>query len=303
MDGKAIITCAVTGSIHTPSMSPYLPYTVEDIAAQAIEAAEAGAAIIHLHVRDPSDGRPSADGTLFRKCIELIRFKTDAVINVSTGGSSAMTLDERLSGPRALAPEMCSLNMGSMNFGIFPMAHKEREWKYEWELRLLRNSHAGLFKNTFADIEQIIEQFGQGCGSRFEFECYDVGHLYTLAHYLDEKRVRPPLFVQTVFGILGGIGADVENVLHMRQIANKLFGNDYEWSVLGAGRSQMRLAALGASLGSHVRVGLEDSLWIRRGELARSNAEQVRMVRNLLALQDIQPADPGEARALLGIAP
>jgi uncharacterized protein (DUF849 family) len=300
MSRPAIITCAVTGSIHTPSMSPYLPITVDEIVAEALAAVEAGAAIVHLHVRDPRDGRPSADPQLYSECIDRLRAESDVIINITTGGSSVMTLDERLAGPLQVRPEMASVNMGTMNFGLFPMAVKAREWKYEWEKPFLESSRHGMFKNTFADIERVLEM-GANFGTRFEFECYDIGHLYSLAYYLDQGKVTAPLFVQSVFGILGGIGSDVENLHHMKLIADKLFGCDYEWSVLGAGRSQMDIAQAGLALGSNVRVGLEDSLWMGPGELARSNAEQVVRVKEIMTQRNIRAATVGEARVRLGI--
>ena len=279
---KVIITCAVTGSIHTPTMSPYLPITPEQVAENAIGAAEAGAAILHLHARDPKDGRPTPDPAVFAQFLPQICARTDAVINITTGGSQKMTLDERLAAPLAFKPEMCSLNMGSMNFGLYPAMRRYTSWQYDWEPEYLEGSRDGIFKNTFKDIERILKDLGEGCGTRFEFECYDVGHLYTLAHFLERGLVKPPLFVQTIFGILGGIGPDPENVSHMRTIADKLFGRDYEWSILAAGRHQMGLITMGAVMGGHVRVGLEDSLYAGRGELARSNAEQVRKIRGIL---------------------
>lgn len=298
---KVIITCAVTGSIHTPTMSPYLPVTPDEIATQAIAAAEAGAAILHLHARDPRDGRPSPDPEVFFQFLPRIRQATDAVVNITTGGSSAMTLDERLAAPLRARPEMCSLNMGSMNFGLFPMVERYREWQHEWEPRLLENTRDTIFKNTFKDIEGILERLGQGCGARFEFECYDVGHLYTLAHFRDRGLVQGPLFIQFVLGVLGGIGPDPENLIHMKGIADRLFGQDYRFSVLGAGRFQMPLITMGAILGGHVRVGLEDSITLGRGQLATSNAEQVTRIRTILEALSLDVASPADARALLGL--
>ncbi|PWR19603.1 3-keto-5-aminohexanoate cleavage protein [Zavarzinia compransoris] len=296
---KVIITCAVTGSIHTPTMSPHLPVTPDEIAGQAIAAAEAGAAILHLHARDPKDGRPSPDPDIFFRFLPRIRQATDAVINITTGGSSAMTLDERLAAPLRAAPEMCSLNMGSMNFGLFPLVERYPDWQHDWEPRLLENTRDTIFKNTFKDIEDILERLGKGCGARFEFECYDVGHLYTLAHFRDRGLVEGPLFIQFVLGVLGGIGPEPENLIHMKGIADRLFGRDYRFSVLGAGRFQMPLVTMGAILGGHVRVGLEDSLTLGRGQLATSNAEQVRRIRAILEALSLEVASPDEARAML----
>jgi uncharacterized protein (DUF849 family) len=297
---KVIITCAVTGSIHTPTMSPHLPVTPEEIAAEAIAAAEAGAAILHLHARDPDDGRPTPDPAVFKAFVPAIRDATDAVINITTGGGAHMTLDERMAAAVALEPEMCSLNMGSMNFGIYPMAAKYDNWKHDWEKPFLESTDDFVFRNTFSDIERVVGTLG-ATGARFEFECYDVGHLYNLAHMLERGVVRPPLFVQTVFGILGGIGPDVENLVHMRRTADRLFGDDYQWSVLGAGRHQMNFATMGAIMGGNVRVGLEDSLYAGRGRLATGNAEQVTKIRRILDDLSLEIATPDEARELLAL--
>jgi len=298
---KAIITCAVTGSIHTPTMSPYLPYTPDQIAEQSVAAAEAGAAILHLHARDPQDGRPTPDPDVFMQFLPRIRQATDAVINISTGGSSAMTLEQRLAAPTLAQPEMCSLNMGSMNFGLFPMVGRFPDWKFDWEPRLLEATRDTIFKNTFQDIERILAQLGDGFGTRFEFECYDVGHLYTLAHFRDRGLVKPPFFIQFVLGVLGGVGGDPENLSHMKLIADKLFGRDYAFSVLGAGRYQLPLITMGATMGGNVRVGLEDSLTLGPGEMATSNADQVRRIRTILEALSIEIATPAEARAMLGL--
>jgi uncharacterized protein (DUF849 family) len=299
--GKVVITCAVTGSIHTPSMSPYLPLTPDEVARQAIEAAEAGAAILHLHARDPKDGRPTPDPRVFMQFLPRIKQTSDAVINITTGGGHGMTVEERLAAPLKASPEMCSLNMGSMNFGLFPMLQRYKDFKYDWERNHLEASRDFIFRNTFKDIERILNELGEGHGTRFEFECYDVGHLYTLAHFLDRKLVKPPLFVQTVFGILGGIGADPENLTHMKHIADKLFGDDYYWSILAGGRHQLPLVTMGAIMGGNVRVGLEDSLFIGKGQLAKSNADQVRRIRAILENLSLEIATPKEARAMLAL--
>ena len=299
--GKVIITCAVTGSIHTPTMSPYLPLTPDEVAAQAIEAAAAGAAILHLHARDPKDGRPTPDPGVFMQFLPRIKQASDAVVNITTGGGHGMTLAERLAAPLAASPEMCSLNMGSMNFGLYPMLNRYQDFKHDWERQHLENSRDFIFRNTFKDIEYVLKHLGEAHGTRFEFECYDVGHLYNLAHFLDRGLVKPPLFVQTIFGILGGIGADHENVVHMRTIADKLFGDDYSWSVLAAGRHQLPLITMAAVMGGNVRVGLEDSLYIGKGQLAKSNAEQVRRIRAILENLSLEVATPKEARQSLGL--
>ena len=297
--GKVIITCAVTGSIHTPTMSPYLPITPDEVAEQAIGAAEAGAAILHLHARDPKDGRPTPDPAVFMRFLPRIKQASKAVINITTGGGHKMTLEERLAAPLQASPEMCSLNMGSMNFGLYPMLARYKEFKYEWEKPYLEGTDDLIFRNTFRDIERILKDLGQAHGTRFEFECYDVGHLYNLAHFLDRKLVQPPLLVQTIFGILGGIGADPENVAHMKRIADKLFGDAYHWSILAAGRHQLPLITMGAIMGGNVRVGLEDSLYLGKGQLAKTNAEQVSRIRAILENLSLEIATPDEARSML----
>jgi len=296
---KVIITCAVTGSIHTPSMSPYLPITPEQVAEGAIGAAEAGAAIVHLHARDPYDGRPTPDPEIFFEFLPRIKSACNAVINITTGGGHGMTVQERLAAALQAKPEMASLNMGSMNFGLFPMLERGRQWKYDWEPAYLEASRDFIFRNTFKDIEYTLRTLGEGCGTRFEFECYDVGHLYNLAHFVDRGLVRPPMLVQTIFGILGGIGADPDNLVHMKRIADKLFGEAYQWSVLAAGRHQMPLVTTAAILGGNVRVGLEDSLWLGRGQLAESNAAQVQKIRGILENLSLEVATADEARMLL----
>ena len=299
MSDKVIITCAVTGSIHTPTMSPNLPFTPEEIAEQGIAAAKAGAAILHLHARDPNDGRPTADPDVFMQFLPKIKAECDAVINITTGGSSAMTLEQRLAAPLLAQPEMCSLNMGSMNFGLFPMQRRYDDWKFAWEPRLLEATRDIVFKNTFADIEKIFSLLGEGCGTRFEFECYDVGHIQTLAFYLREGLVKKPVFVQFVLGVLGGIDASPEQLLHMKATADRLLGDNYRFSTLAAGRHQIPLATMGAIMGGNVRVGLEDSLLIGRGKLAANNAEQVAKIRTILEELGYEIATPDEARAIL----
>jgi 3,5-dioxohexanoate:acetyl-CoA acetone transferase len=301
LKSKVIITCAVTGSIHTPTMSPYLPLTPDEVARDAIAAAEAGAAILHLHARDPKDGRPTPDPNVFMQFLPRIKQATDAVVNITTGGGHGMTLEERLAAPLRAKPEMCSMNMGSMNFGLYPMLDRYKEWKYEWEPRALEMTRDFIFRNTFADIEKVLKQLGEECGTRFEHECYDVGHLYNLAHFVDRGLIKPPLFVQTIFGILGGIGADHENLVHMKRIADKLFGDEYAWSILAAGRHQMPFVTMGAIMGGNVRVGLEDSLWLGRGQLAQGNAEQVTRIRAILENLSLEIATPDEARKLLAL--
>lgn len=297
---KVIITCAVTGAIHTPTMSPYLPITAGEIAQAAVEAAEAGAAIVHLHARDPVDGHPTQDPDAFAAFLGEIRHRSDVVINLTTGGSPHMTVQERLRPALHFQPELASLNMGSMNFGLYPMLDRYKEWTHDWEREHLEKSRDLVFRNTFADIEAVLVSCGAG-GTRFEFECYDTSHLYNLAHFVDRGLVKPPFLVQSVFGILGGIGAHPEDLAHMKRTADRLFGSDYVWSILGAGRNQMRLAAIGAAQGANVRVGLEDSLWAGPGELARSNAWQVNQIRTILAGLSLDVATPAEAREILDL--
>ncbi len=296
--GKVIITCAVTGSIHTPTMSPHLPITPDEIAAGAIGAAEAGAAIVHLHARDPKDGRPTQDPEVFRRFLPKIKAACDVVINLTTGGAPTMSTEERLQPALRLKPEVASLNMGSMNFGLYEMLGRYKEFKHDWEKPYLAGSDDRIFKNTFKDIAYILQSCADN-DTRFEIECYDIGHLYTAAHFLDRKLVKPPLLIQSVFGIRGGIGADPEDVLHMKRTADRLFGNAYYWSVLGAGRNQMFVAAMSAVMGGNVRVGLEDSLWLGRGQLAKSNAEQVAKARRILEELGLAVATPNEAREML----
>ena len=297
---KIIITCAITGSIHTPSMSPYLPVSPEEIAEAGIAAVEAGASILHLHARDPKDGRPTQDPKVFQKFLPTIKNNTNAVINLTSGGAAAMTIEERLQPALQLKPEVASLNMGSMNFGLYPMLNRFKDFDHAWERTYLENSRDLVFKNTFADIEYILSSCREN-KTRFEFECYDISHLYNLAHFLDRGLVEPPLFVQSVMGILGGIGAHPDDLQHMRKTADRLLGDTYQWSVLGAGRNQMEIARQGASLGSNVRVGLEDSIWAGPGKLAESNAEQVRLVRNILEELGLSVATPDETRQILGL--
>lgn len=296
-----LISCAVTGSIHTPSMSPHLPVTAEQIADQALGAARAGAAILHLHARNPDDGRPSASVAHFMGFLPQIKQATDAVLNITTGGSAVMALEDRLAAPRRVAPEMCSLNMGTMNFALYPAADRITDWKYDWEEPFLRNSDDLVFKNTPRDMVRILTEMGSERGARFEFECYDVSHLYMLRHFMDRGLVQAPLFIQFVFGVLGGIGPDPENLTHMKRIADKLFGEDYMFSVLAAGRHQMPMATMAAAMGGHVRVGLEDSLMIARGKLAHSNAEQVDKIRGIVEALGRTVSTPSQARAMLGL--
>ncbi len=296
---KIIITCAITGSIHTPSMSPYLPITADQITEHAIGAAEAGAAILHLHARDPENGKPSASPEHFNAFLPRIKQNCDAVLNLTTGGSATMTLEQRLAAPMQAEPEMCSLNMGTMNFALYPAAERITEWKFDWEKPFLENSDDLIFKNTPRDMVHVLREMGEKRGARFEFECYDVSHLYMLKHFVDRGLVRAPLFIQFVFGVLGGIGPDPENLTHMKLIADRLFGDSYTFSVLAAGRHQMPLITMSAILGGHVRVGLEDSLMISRGTLAKTNAEQVAKIRRIVEDLGRDIATPDEARAML----
>lgn len=298
---KVIISCAVTGSAHTPTMSDALPVTPEEITEQSVDAAEAGAAILHLHARIPEDGRPTGDPDVYSRFLPVIRQRTDAVINVTTGGSATMTVEERLAAAVRFKPELCSLNMGSINFAFFGAAKKIESWKHGWEKDYVVNSDDYIFRNTFRDIEKILTTMSEA-GTKFEHECYDLGHLYNLAHFLDRGLIKPPFFVQMIFGILGGIGPDLENLFVMKETADRLFGRDtYQWSVLAAGRHQMPFLTQAALMGGHVRVGLEDSLFIERGKLASSNAEQVQKIVRILREMGHEPATPGEAREMLGL--
>ena len=298
---KIIVSCAITGGIHTPTMSDALPVTPDQIARSAIEAAKAGAAILHLHARDPKDGRPTPDPEIFMQFLPRIKEACDAIVNITTGGGLMMTVEERLAAPLRASPEMCSLNMGSMNFALHPLAARYKTWKFDWEEPYLLGTKDSIFRNTFGDIEKIYRLLGEGHGVKFEHECYDVGHLYNLAHCLDSGLFKPPVFVQLIFGILGGIGADVENLVFMKQTADRLFGDGYLWSVLAAGRAQIPFATQAAMMGGNVRVGLEDNLYIARGRLAASNAEQVGKIRHLVEELGYSVATPAEARATLGL--
>jgi len=295
---KVIITCAVTGAIHTPSMSPYLPVSAEEIAAGALGAAEAGAAIVHLHARDPKDGRPTQDPKFFKPFLERIKAASNVVVNLTTGGAPTMLVEERLQPALTFKTEVASLNMGTMNFGLYEMLGRYKEFKHDWEKPYLEGSWNGIFRNTFRDIAYILESCS-GNGTRFEIECYDISHLYTAAHFLDRGLVKPPLFIQSVFGIRGGIGPHPEDVLHMRRTAERLFGDAYQWSVLGAGRNQIPVATLSAAMGGNVRVGLEDSLWDGPGNLAKNNAAQVRRVRTVIEALSLEVATPDDARRIL----
>jgi uncharacterized protein (DUF849 family) len=297
---KVIITCAITGAIHTPSMSRYLPVTPNEIADAAILAAQAGASILHLHARDPENGKPTQNPEIFKKILPLIIKETDAVINITTGGSPHMTVQERMIPASIFKPELASLNMGSMNFGLYPMLDRFSEFNHTWEKDNLEKSRDLVFKNTFQDIETIL-QIGEDNGTRFEFECYDISHLYNLKHFVDRNLVKPPFFIQSVFGLLGGIGAHPEDLMHMKRTADRLFGDDYQWSILGAGKNQMTLASIGAAQGANVRVGLEDSLWLEPGKLARSSKDQVSKVRSILEELSLDVAAPNEVRDMLDL--
>jgi len=300
-DNKVIITCAVTGSIHTPTMSPHIPITSQEIADAAIGASEAGAAIVHLHARDPKDGRPDQSPDAFAPFLKVIKQRANVVVNITTGGAPTMAIEERVRPAATFKPEVASLNMGSMNFGLYPMLARYKQFKYDWEKPYLEGSRERIFRNTFADIEYILTTCAEN-GTRFEIECYDIGHLYTLAHFADRGVVKPPFFIQSVFGILGGIGPHPEDVMHMRRTADRLFGREkYHWSVLGAGRNQMAVAAMSVAMGGNVRVGLEDSLYIGGGKLASSNAEQVAKMRRILEELGHEIATPADARAMLAL--
>ncbi|NHO64761.1 3-keto-5-aminohexanoate cleavage protein [Aestuariicella hydrocarbonica] len=300
MSSKIIISCAITGSIHTPSMSPYLPVTAEEIATSAIEAAEAGAAIVHLHARNPEDGRPDQSPEAFEPFLKTIKNNSSAIVNITTGGSPYMPVEERVRPAEFWKPEVASLNMGSMNFALFPMLKRYKEFKHQWEPEMLENSRDLVFRNSFKDIGYAFETLNK-TGTRYEFECYDTSHLYNLHHFYKEGIVKGPLFIQTCFGLLGGIGSHPEDVMHMKRTADRLFGDDYRWSVLAAGRPQMKIAAMAASMGGHVRVGLEDSLWLDKGRLAKTNAEQVQRVKKIIEGLGLELATPEEAREILSL--
>lgn len=300
-NSKAIISCAVTGAVHTPTMSPALPVTPAEIADASVAACEAGAAVIHLHARDPKDGRPTPDPAVFMQFLPVIKERCEAVVNITTGGSTRMSLADRLAAPLVAKPELCSLNLGSMNFVYSQMADKYTDWKYDWERDYVAGSDDVIFRNTFRDIEGILRQLGEEHGARFEFECYDVGHLYTLAHFVDQGLAKAPLFIQLILGIKGGIGAHPDHLLHMKATADRLFGDDYVFSVMAAGKHQVPLASMGAIMGGSVRVGLEDSLYIGRGQLAASNAEQVTKIRTVLESLSIEIATPADARRMLAL--
>ncbi len=295
---KVMITCAVTGAIHTPSMSPHLPITPEEIADAAVGAAESGAALVHVHARNPNTGQPDQSPQAFEPFLKVIKQRTSAVVNITTGGAPTMLVEERLQPCAYFKPEVASLNMGSMNFGLYPMLERQKDFKFDWEKPYLEGSHDRIFKNTFTDIENILTTCAQN-NTRFEIECYDIGHLYTLRHFADRGLVKPPFFIQSVFGILGGIGPHPEDVAHMKRTADRLFGDQYQWSVLGAGRNQLPVAAQALALGGNVRVGLEDSLWAGPGRLAKSNAEQVTLVRTMIEALGFEVATPADAREML----
>ncbi len=297
---KVIISCAVTGGIHVPSQTPYLPITPDQIAESAIGAAEAGAAILHLHARDPKTGKPTPDPDVWGQFLPAIHQGTDAVINMTTGGGLTMSIEERMRGPLRFRPEMCSLNMGSINFGLFPIKDRVKEFTYDWEEPYLEGTRGGIFKNTFEDIERFLRDVGEAHGTRFEFECYDIGHVYNLAHFLDRGMIRPPIFVQSIFGILGGIGTDPEDLLHMRRTLDRLVGREnYIWSILGAGRHQTNLVTMGAIMGGNTRVGMEDNIYLEKGKLAESNADQVAKIVRILKELSLDVATPDEARQML----
>ena len=300
-NNKVIITCAMTGGIHVPTMSDYLPVTPEEIAKQSIDAANAGASILHLHARDPENGRPTSDPEIFNKFLPVIKDATNAVINITTGGGLQMTVDQRLEAPLQFKPEMCSLNMGSMNFALFPAASKLSNWKHEWEKPFLEASEDFIFRNTFGDVRKIVKILGDECGTKFEHECYDIGHLYNLAHFVDAGIIKPPFLIQSIFGVLGGIGPEMDNVIFMKQTADRLFGDNYIWSVLAAGRFQIPFVTQAAMMGGNVRVGLEDSIYLGKGVLAKSNAEQVIKIKKILEELGMQIATPDDTRSILGL--
>ncbi|MBY6120904.1 3-keto-5-aminohexanoate cleavage protein [Mameliella alba] len=296
---KVIVTCAVTGAIHTPSMSEHLPVTPSEIAEAAIGAAKAGAAIVHLHARDPQDGRPDQTPEAFTPFLGVIKQASDCVVNITTGGAPTMSVQERVRPAETHRPEVASLNMGSMNFGLFPMLKRFPDLSHQWERDYVGNKDI-IFNNSYGQIEYILTTLGAS-GTRFEFECYDTSHLYNLRYFLDEGLVKAPLFIQTVFGLMGGIGAHPEDVQHMKRTADRLFGDQYRWSVLGAGKNQLPIAAMAAAMGGNIRVGLEDSLWLGPGVLAKTNAEQVGKARQIVEGLGLDLASPDEAREMLAL--
>jgi len=298
---KVIITCAVTGGIHTPTMSPYLPITPNEIAESAIEAAKAGASILHLHARDPQTGRPRQDPELFMQFLPRIKQATDAVLNITTGGGLGMSLEERIAPAHRAKPEVCSLNMGTMNFGAFELAKKFTSWKHEWELPYLEGTKSLIYANTFTMLERIMIEVGEAYNVRFEYECYDFSHLETLKYFADKGLVKPPFLIQGIFGIQGGMGARIENLVHFKSLADQIFGKDYHFSAFAVGRHQMSFLTVAAVMGGAVRVGLEDSLYIGRGELAKSNAQQVRKIRRILEELGHEIASPTDARKMLDL--
>lgn len=299
---KVIITCAITGSSHTPTMSPYLPYTPDAIVQQSIDAAAAGASVIHLHARDPQDGSPTADPNVFLQYLPRIKAATNAVVSITTGGGTGQSVEERLNVVRQLRPELCTCNLGTMNYGGFPMIAKyQGKWKFDWEEPYLASTRTEPFVSNYADIEYMLQYLSDETGARFEFEAYDIGHLYTLAYFLERGLVKPPIFMQMVIGTMGGIGAEIDNVVFMKRTADRLLGDDVQWSILGSGRHQFNLITVGAIMGSHVRVGLEDSLYLAKGKLAESNADQVRKIRRILEELSLEIATPDETRLLLGL--
>jgi uncharacterized protein (DUF849 family) len=296
---KTIITCAITGGVHTPTMSPHLPITPDQIAREAVAAAEAGAAIVHLHARDPKTGKPSPDPRIFGEFLSKIKQQCNAIINITTGGGLGFSWEDRLAAPLEFAPEIASFNMGPLNFGLFPLLKKYKDFKFEWERELIAGTRVGTYLNTFEWMERLAKSLGEERGVRFEYECFDIGHLHTLRYLVSEGIVKPPLFIQSCYGILGGLQPDPHHVMHMKETADRLFGDDYQWSNLAAGRHQMRVVAMGAIMGAHVRVGLEDSLSYGRGELAKSNADQVARIRRILEELSMEIASPDEAREIL----
>jgi len=300
MSRKIIINCAITGAIHVPSLSPYLPITPEQIAVEAVAAAEAGAATVHLHARDPENGSPDMDPELFRAFCREIHEQSDTVICITTGGAPTMTPEERMVAVRALKPELASINMGSINFGLFPMMDRIKEYKYDWEKSYLESSRDLVFKNTFYDQERIFKIM-DGCGTKPELECYDVGHLYNTAYWADLGVIRPPFWIQLILGIRGAVQPSVENLVFMKNTADRLFGDDYIFSVLATGRHEINLGTVGVVMGGCVRVGLEDNLYVSKGELAKSNVDLVAKIRRIITELSFDIAGPDEARQMLGL--
>lgn len=298
MSNKVIVSCAVTGSINVPSQSPHLPITPEQIIENCLGAAKAGAGSLHVHVRDPQTGQPTMDLDLFKEVCQEVHSKSDAVINITTGGAPTMTPEERMVGVKKFRPELASINMGSFNFGLFPIMDKIPEYKFDWEEDYLERSKDNIFKNTFYDQERIFKIMEDN-GTKPEMECYDVGHLYNTAYWADKGVLKPPFWLQLIMGIMGAIQPSVDNLVHMKNTADKLFGKDYIWSTLAAGRFEYNLCTTGVIMGGHARIGMEDNLYLGKGQLAKNNGEMVEKMVQIIRLLDHEPTTPQETREML----